>query len=102
MRAFAAIANGINSIAIADHEFPGWRLIENARANAGMPIAALLQARKVVHNGSAGGNIYIPPLLLLIERHDIIAPEKPKAFRADFLVIITGQGQWKLRNQRQQ
>src|SRR5882762_1356874 len=101
MRASAPGPDGIDSITVANHEFPGRCFVKNTRPNAGMPVSRLFHAVQVSYAGGSSGDINIPTLLG-IERHLVVRAEKDVLSGADFLVIVAGEGERKFGDQRQE
>jgi len=99
MGAAAIAADGVDPVSVPNHNLESFRLVKNSRSNPRVPFARLLKAGKVIYYRGGKGPVQIPPLLF-IQRNDIIHTEQTEIPGADFLVIIAGQGERKLRNHR--
>src|SRR5258708_20841237 len=88
MGAAAIGADSVNPVAVTEHDPPGRGGVENAAADAAVPMAGLLEAGQIIHERGRGGDGDVPSLVP-IERHDVIAADEHELFCAAVLVVIT-------------
>src|SRR5215470_11403546 len=101
MRAAPFSADGIDTITIADHDLKRLRFIEDARPNARVPMPGLLEARDVIDERGCRVQVETP-FGFLIKWEQVIAAQQHELPSAEFLVIVTGQGERIFRNQWEQ
>src|SRR5579883_163599 len=101
MSAAATGANRVDAIAIIHHYAPGPRGVENPRSNARMPLSGLFEPWKVIDDSCCRGDREMPALMF-VQGNGVVAGQQSKSFGGQFLVIVAGQRQRVLGDERQE